>query len=146
MLRDDLADLVQRRLGQVATLIWVTSCTVSRSRHLANFLQLAPVQDRDPVADVLHVGQQVAREHDRLALLTKIADQFLDLGRADRVQPRGRLVEQDQLRVVDQRLGQPDPPLHALGILPQLPLLGRREPDHVDQPPNPLGSARRRRS
>ena len=63
-------------------------------------------------------------EDDRLALLAQVANQLLDLGRADRVEPRGRLVEQDQLGVVDQRLGQPDAPLHTLRILAKLAMLG----------------------
>ena len=104
------------------------------------------MEDGDPVADVLHVGQQVAGQDDRLALLAELADQLLDLGGADRVEARGRLVEQDQLGVVDQGLGQADPPLHALGVLAELAVLGARsEPDHVDQladPLVPLGRAR----
>ena len=95
---------------------------------LAELLQLAVVQDRDPVADVLHVGQQVAAQDDRLALVAQLADQVLHLGRADRVEARGRLVEQDQLGVVDQRLGQADPPLHALGVFAELACLAAFRP------------------
>ena len=90
----------------------------------ADLLELAAMEDRDPVADVLHVGQQVAGQDDRLALLAQLADQVLDLGRADRVEARGRLVEQDQLGVVDQGLSQPDAALHALGVFAKLAVLG----------------------
>ena len=65
------------------------------------------MEDGNPVADVLHVGQEVPREHDGLALLAEVPDQLLDLGRADRVQAGGRLVEQDQLGIVDQRRARP---------------------------------------
>ena len=58
--------------------------------------------------------------------------------RADRVEAGGRLVEQDQLGVVDQGLGQADPALHALGVFAELAVLGRGQADHVDQPADPL--------
>ncbi len=86
------------------------------------------MQDRDPVADVLHVGEQVAGQQNRLPLLAQFADQFLDLGGADRVQAGRRLVEKDQLRVVDQGLRQTDPALHALRILAELPVLRAERP------------------
>ena len=104
------------------------------------------MEDRDAVANVLHVGQQVPGEDDRLALLAQVADQLLDFRGADRVEPRGRLVEQDQLGVVDQRLGQPDAALHALGILAKLAMLGTGEADHVDQLADPLVPLRSARS
>ena len=40
-------------------------------------LQFTLVEDRDAVADVLYVGQQVAAHHDRLALSTQLQDQVL---------------------------------------------------------------------
>ena len=67
-------------------------------RDAADLLELAAMEDRDAVADVLHVGQQVAGEDDRLALLAQVADQLLDLRGADRVEPRRRLVEQESAR------------------------------------------------
>ena len=109
----------------------------------AQFLQLALVQNRDPIADVLHVGQQVAAHHDRLALVLELQDQVLHLAGADRVEAAGRLVEQDQLGIVDQRLGQADAAGHALGVFLELPLAGPVEADHLDQAVDPLLAARR---
>ena len=106
----------------------------------AQLLQLALVEDGDPVADVLHVGQQVAAHDDRLALLLQVQDQVFHVPGADRVQAGGRLVQQDQLGIVDQGLGQADAAGHALGILFQLPPLGPREAHHLDQPPHPLAA------
>ncbi len=110
----------------------------------AQLLQLALVQDGDPVADVLHVGQQVAAHEDRLALVAQLEDQVLHLARADRVQAGGRLVEHDQLGVVDQGLGQADAAGHALGVFLQLPPLGPVQPDHLDQVGDPLAAHRPR--
>ena len=98
------------------------SFTCSRSRTWPSVCILPAEQDRDAVADVLHVGQQVAAEQDRLALLLEREDQVLHLARADRVEAGRRLVEQDQVGVVDQRLGQADAAGHALGILAKLAL------------------------
>ena len=110
----------------------------------AQLLQFALMQNRDPIANVLHVGQQVAAHHDRLPLGLELQNQVLHLAGADRVQTAGRLVEQDQLRIVDQRLGQADAPGHAFGILAQLPPLGPIQADHVDQLGRPLRGARPR--
>ena len=48
--------------------ICVTSACGEQRVDAAQLLQLALVQDRDAVANVLHVGQQVAAHDDRLAL------------------------------------------------------------------------------
>ena len=97
---------------------------------LAELLQLALVEDGDAVADVLHVLQAVAAHEDRLALLAQLDDQVLHPARAERVEAGGRLVEDDQLRVVDERLGQADALPHALGVFLEDALLvvGRGRP------------------
>ena len=69
--RDHLANFVLMHCrAQVA---WRESASrrprVSKRVDAAQLLQLALVQDRDPVAHVLHVGQQVAAHDDRLALV-----------------------------------------------------------------------------
>jgi hypothetical protein len=109
----------------------------------AEFLELTLVQHRDPVAHVLDVGQQV-RGHDHgLSSPLQVDDQVLHLPGADRVEAAGRLVEEHEFGVVDQRLGHADPSRHALRILLQLPLLVAAEPDHFDEcvrpPPALLG-------
>ncbi len=57
-----------------------------------DLLQAPAIEDADPVADVLHVGQQVRREEDRLALALQVQDEVLHFAGADRVQARGRFV------------------------------------------------------
>ena len=56
-------------------------------------------------------------------------DHVLHFARADRVEAAGGLVEQDQLGLVDQRLGEADAARHALGVFFQLPLAGAVEAD-----------------
>ena len=130
--------------GRSRVLIWVTSWTVSRSETLP--ISLSSPRWRIAIRSQMSCmsASRWPGQHDRLALFAELADQVLDLGRADRVEARGRLVEQDQLGVVDQRLGQADPALHALGVLAELAVLGGAQADHVDQPVDPLGPLGRR--
>ena len=61
-------------------------------------------------------------------------DQVLHFARADRIESGGRLVEQDQIGVVDQGLCQADAPSHAFGVFAQLAFSGLGiEPDDVEQ-------------
>ena len=104
-------------------------------RDAAELLQLATMENGDAVADVLHVRQEVAGEDDGFALLVaEVANEVLDFRGADRVQAGGRLVQKDQLWVVDQRLGQADAALHAFGILTKLAVLRAGEFDEIDEP------------
>ncbi len=89
--------------------------------------------DRDPIRDRLHVGEDVRREEHRLAALAQLEDQVAHLLAADRIEAAHRLVEHDQIGVVHERLGQASPLHHALREL--LEVLGARaiEADPRDQ-------------
>ena len=76
--------------------------------------------DGDARAELVHVAQDVRVEEHRLAALVQALDDALDLDAADRVEPGHRLVEQHELRVVDERLGDADALQHALGVLAQV--------------------------
>src|SRR6266702_5676200 len=80
--------------------------------------QQPPAVDRDQVvADPLDLAEQVRGDHDGDAeLRPDPADQLEHGGTAGRVEPVGRLVEQQQLRRADQGLGQLHPLLHAGGV------------------------------
>ena len=56
----------------------------------------------------------------RLAALVQALDDALHLDAADRVEARHRLVEEHELGIVDQRLGDADALQHALGVLAQV--------------------------
>ena len=76
--------------------------------------QPAGVDDDDVVADPLELAEQVRGHQDRDAELgADPADQPEHVVAPGRVEAVGGLVEQHQLRVVHQRLGQLDPLLHA---------------------------------
>ena len=74
---------------------------------------LAAVDDRDAGAQLLELGQDVAADQDRLAHRAQLAEQLAQLDPGARVEARGRLVEQQHLRIVDERVGQAQPLLHA---------------------------------
>ena len=74
------------------------------------------MQDGHAVADGLDLAQFVGGEEDRLALLLQPLDDLAHLHAADGIQTTGGFVQQEQVRIVDQRLGQAHPLLHALGI------------------------------
>src|SRR5690349_1035999 len=79
-------------------------------------LQLALAEDRHPVADRLHLAELVRAKEDRFALALQSLDDLPHLHPPERVQAAGGLVEDEQVRIVDQGLGQADALLHALGV------------------------------
>ena len=74
---------------------------------------LAAIHDRDAGAQLLELGQDVAADQDRLAERPELAEQLAQLDARPRIEPRRRLVEEQHLRVVDQRVGEAEPLLHA---------------------------------
>ena len=72
--------------------------------------------DRDAVAHELHVVQDVRVHEHGLALLAQAQDQVAHLLAPDRVEPAHRLVEEHDVGVVDERLRDPEPLLHALAV------------------------------
>ena len=73
---------------------------------------LAAVDDRDAGAQLLELGQDVAADEDRLAHRAQLAEELAQLDPGARVEARGRLVEEQHLRIVDERVGQAQPLLH----------------------------------
>ena len=72
-------------------------------------------------------------ENDGFAPAGHGQDQILDFPAADRVHPGGRLVQDDEVRVVDQRLGQTNAPLHAFGKLPHHARAHLAQADHFQK-------------
>ncbi len=101
---------------------------------------LAAEQDRDAVADELDLGEQVRVEQDGDAAVAQLLEQQADGPAADGVERGGRLVEQQQPRLADQRLRDPEPLLHPLRHAVDAAVGGVCERDELEQPP-PLGLA-----
>ncbi len=84
---------------------------------------LPGADDRHPVAELLDLGQQVAREHHRDPLVGQPPDQQAHVPHAARIEAGGRLVEQQQLRIAQQRGGDSEPLAHAVRVAPD-PIAG----------------------
>src|SRR6266850_5804719 len=97
-------------------------------RHLVN--DTTVLDEGDAVAGDLDLAEQVRVEEDRRPARPEIADEIADQQAAERVEPRGWLVEKDQFWIVDERLRQAGALQHALAVLPQR-TLGRIEQIHA---------------
>ncbi len=75
----------------------------------------------------------MAVDENGLALAAEAEEDIADLTAADGVYAVGRLVEEDQVRVVDHRLRQADPLGHAFGIRADLAIGGVAHVDDVQQ-------------
>ena len=91
------------------------------------------MEDDHPVADALDLGQQVRVEDDRGAAIPGRADDGADIRPTDRVERRGRLIEQDQLRVAEQRDAKAEALLHALREPADRVSRAIREPDPIER-------------
>jgi hypothetical protein len=88
-----------------------------------------PLHDNaDPITDHLHIVQNVRAEKDRFPAIAQTQNQIADLLASDRIQSGHRLIEDNQFRIVDQRLRQADTLQHAFGEFSQLPGTCLREP------------------
>ena len=72
------------------------------------------VEDRDAVAEPLGLVETVRREEDRDPAPAEPVDQLVDVASGDRIQAGGRLVEEQHLRVAEQRPRQARPAGGAL--------------------------------
>ena len=72
--------------------------------------------DDDVIDDVVGLGQHVARDEHRLALRGEVAQEGPQPSDAFGVQAVGGLVEDDDVRVGEQRCGETEPLAHAHGV------------------------------
>ena len=97
--------------------------------------------DGHAVAHELDLGEQVGVQQHGDAALAQRLEQRAHGPPPGRVERARRLVEQQQPRLADERLGEPEPLLHALRHRPDAPPGDVGEPDQLEQ----LARARRRR-
>ena len=132
------ADFLFRRARQAAGFELRHVLNRQQFRNCAELLELPLVQDGDAITNVLNIRQQVAAHQDSLSLVPQLEDQVLHLAGTDGVEAGCGFVEQNQLRVVDQRLGQADAPRHAFGIFTQLAAASVLDSHQLNQALNPL--------
>ena len=80
----------------------------------------AVADDADAVGDALHVVEDVGRQQDRSAASGHLQHHGVELVLHERVEPAGRLVQDEELGIAHQRLdqGQPSACFHARGPAP----------------------------
>ena len=93
--------------------------------QLAEFLdarqqhQLAFPDQRDPVAHAIHFGKHVRRHEHRSAALFHVHQEFVEGLLHQRIEPLGRLVQDQEQRVGLKRLNQSELALHAGAVFAQ---------------------------
>ena len=90
-------------------------------------------ENRDAVAQRLGVAQDVRAEEDRAAAIAQIENQRSHVAATERIEAGHRLVEDDELGIVDERLGDAHALKHALRELPQLEPAFAADADLVEQ-------------
>lgn len=79
--------------------------------------QAAVYKDADPVADLLNLIELVRRNQKSSAILPgKLQHKLQQLPHAFRVDAQGRLVHDDNLRILHQHIGDSQTLLHAFGV------------------------------
>src|SRR5262249_3700456 len=78
--------------------------------------QLTALEDGDAIADQFDLAQEVRVDEDGLTAPLEPLEDAADLTAAERIDAVGRFVEEDDVGVVEQGLGNADALLHALGV------------------------------
>ena len=81
----------------------------------AHRLDFSAVINHHAIANIFDVGKQMAAENHGLAAPRQRQNQILHFAAADRVEAGSRFVQDDEIRIIDQRLRQADAALHAFG-------------------------------
>ena len=144
--RHRLAAVRRRPPGRAAR----TGCSL-RVERLADAGQrlvehlLAVVDHHDVVADLLRLDHDVGREDDRGAAPVLLEHEVAQQPHVDRVETAERLVEDQQIGLVDHRGDELDLLLHALGQLLALLVLDLAETDPLEPLPHPPAQVAARR-
>ena len=90
------------------------------------------VDDGEAIADLLDLAEQVGVEKDGGATRLQLPDDLSDVVASDRIERRGGLVQQHQLRAPEQGDAQAQPLLHPLGEALHSVIRSIREADPVE--------------
>src|SRR5262249_54066013 len=93
----------------------------------------AVAKKSNPVAGNLDFAEYVRIEEHGRAAVAFGANNIAYQPPAHRVQPRGRFVEEDHLRLMNQGLGQTNSLGHTFGVFAQALAAMRRQADHVEK-------------
>jgi hypothetical protein len=95
--------------------------------------QLPLAENRHPVAELLHLAEEVAVDEHRHPATPLLEEEVADLFPPHRIDPVGRFVEEQHARAVEEGLRQPEALLHPLRIPADAKLLPPGEAEHVEK-------------
>ena len=101
----------------------------------------AGVDDRDAIAQFLHLGELVGAEQHGHALVGQAPDERAHVAHAGRVQAGRGLVEDQQARAPQQRGGDPEPLAHAVRVAADLVLGARASSTDLEHLVDPRAGA-----
>ena len=107
---------------------------LGRRRETAFGDDAAAFDERHAIAGRFHFAKQMGIEKHRDPVGAQFVDDAAHQQSAQRVEPGGRLIEEDELRFVEQRLGQPHPLKHALAVAAQRAIGRVEQVDACQQP------------
>jgi len=93
----------------------MASGVASNSFKRAHGVNPAAVINHDPVANVFHVRAQMAAQNDCFAAASQCDNQVFHFATADRIEAGSRLIQNDQIGIIDKGLREADAALHAFG-------------------------------
>ncbi len=94
--------------------------------------EASPVENPHAVAQVLDLGEDVGGEEHGRPVPVCVPNHLSDLAGVARVQAARRLIQDEEGRFADERLGDRQELHHPLGELPDLPVHRVREPDALE--------------
>ena len=104
----------QDHLGLILNLEQIVQASFAHERAMG--------ENSNAIADFLNLCEKMRGEQDRDFTSPKIDNQIANLARPRWIDAGGRLIEHDELRVVDQRLGKTDALQHSFRIRAQSPI------------------------
>ena len=105
---------------------------LGRSRETAFLDDAAALDEHDPIARGFHFAEQMGIEKDRDPVGAQLGDDVAHQQPSQWVEAGGRLVQEHELRLVQQRLCQPRALQHALAVAAQR-AIGRIDEVHAGQ-------------
>ena len=96
-------------------------------------LHLATVDHHDFRAGVLDIGEQVRGHQHGLAAAAEVDDEVFDFAAAERVEPGGGFIEDDEFRVIEEGLGEAHAAGHAVREFADEAVGGGAQAGHLDQ-------------
>ena len=102
------------RLGRAEQI--AARCSRKEIPELSLVDDLSPANDRDPVAELLDLVEQMTREQNRDSFIRELANETPHIAHPCRVEPGRRLVEQKQAGTSEQCGGDTEPLAHPVRV------------------------------